>query len=141
VAQRPGRGRVACGRGHRAPKAAELLAHRDVRTTMIYTHVLDRGPGAVRSPLDGLVDGPAGSRALGRRHTHYHPITLAHWPDAATLTLELLRTLSQPDLLRLRWRRSDTTFTPTRLTSTMLQGANGPCGPERRTVRGHRTIA
>jgi len=34
----------------------ELLGHRDVRTTMIYTHVLNRGPGAVRSPLDGLVD-------------------------------------------------------------------------------------
>ncbi len=32
----------------------ELLGHRDVRTTMIYTHVLNRGPSAVRSPLDGL---------------------------------------------------------------------------------------
>jgi integron integrase len=30
----------------------ELLAHRDVATTMIYTHVLNRGPLAVRSPLD-----------------------------------------------------------------------------------------
>jgi integron integrase len=33
----------------------ELLGHRDVRTTMIYTHVLNRGPSVVRSPLDGLV--------------------------------------------------------------------------------------
>ena len=32
----------------------ELLGHRDVRTTMIYTHVLNRGPAGVRSPLDGL---------------------------------------------------------------------------------------
>jgi integron integrase len=32
----------------------ELLGHRDVRTTMIYTHVLNRGPGAVRSPADRL---------------------------------------------------------------------------------------
>jgi integron integrase len=30
----------------------ELLGHKDVKTTMIYTHVLNRGPKAVRSPLD-----------------------------------------------------------------------------------------
>jgi integrase len=32
----------------------ELLGHRDVRTTMIYTHVLNRGPAGVRSPVDVL---------------------------------------------------------------------------------------
>jgi hypothetical protein len=37
----------------------ELLGHRDVRTTMIYTHVLKRGPAAVRSPADVLVAGPS----------------------------------------------------------------------------------
>ena len=33
----------------------DLLGHADVATTMIYTHVLKVGGGAVRSPLDSLL--------------------------------------------------------------------------------------
>jgi len=53
----------------------ELLGHADVRTTMIYTHVLQREGGrGIRSPLDAMVEGvkwkkrvlwSAGLRAAG----------------------------------------------------------------------------
>jgi integron integrase len=42
----------------------ELMGHRDVSTTMIYTHVLNRGPLGVRSPLD-LIDPPCPTSSPG----------------------------------------------------------------------------
>ena len=51
----------------------ELLGHRDVTTTMIYTHVLNRGPGAVRSPADLLVKGSADQPRIAIDDVRSHP--------------------------------------------------------------------
>jgi integrase len=43
----------------------ELLGHRNLQTTMIYTHVLNRGGRGVRSPLDEAMTTPGRPEELG----------------------------------------------------------------------------
>ena len=45
------------------------MGHRDVRTTMIYTHVLNRGGRGVYSPLDRL------RKAVGKETGALGPLT------------------------------------------------------------------
>ena len=50
VEKRAGKAR----QGEHLDKTGEIGYALDVKTTMIYTHVLNRGPAGVRSPVDGL---------------------------------------------------------------------------------------
>ena len=51
---RPGKATNLLKRGYAIRTIQELLGHSDVKTTMIYTHVLNRGVIGVKSPADLL---------------------------------------------------------------------------------------
>ncbi|NWF91794.1 MAG: tyrosine-type recombinase/integrase [Syntrophaceae bacterium] len=40
--------------GHNIRTIQEVLGHKHVNTTMIYTHAIRKRPAGIRSPLDGL---------------------------------------------------------------------------------------
>lgn len=60
----------------------ELLGHADVSTTMVYTHVVQLGSGAMRNPLDVLAGWlpPLREGELGAAHPVAEPVFLFHSP-------------------------------------------------------------
>jgi integrase len=56
--------------GYAIRTVQELLGHSDVKRTMIYTQMLNRGPAGVRSAVDGLC---ANSRKLCYADPHKMP--------------------------------------------------------------------
>ncbi len=55
--------------GYDIPKIQELLDHKDVSTTIVYTHAFNRGGLGMRSLLDGALREQPGRRRARRPRT------------------------------------------------------------------------
>jgi integron integrase len=74
----------------------ELLGHRNLKTTMIYTHVLNRGGHAVLSPADTLLrPGLTGSQEI--RQLDMHPRLLPSSSVEASAAEEDVTAFDEPD--------------------------------------------
>jgi len=65
-----------------------LLGHTDVRTTMIYTHVLNRGPAGVRSPADVVFGAVTQSSEPRGYLDHARSVTTTSLPPPRAITKE-----------------------------------------------------
>jgi len=81
--------------GYDIGSVQELLGHKDIKTIMIYSDVLNRGPGAVRSPVDRLLI-PVRPRKIDCETTQPNIAVYGSGQPRNLLTIQGHRTESRP---------------------------------------------